>query len=173
MNPVKNKNLSNSADSPRVKRISNGMKTYSLKPKEVSRKWYVLDASEAPLGRLSTQAASLLLGKGKPTVSAHIDGGDFVIVINAAKLVVTGNKVEDKDYFRHSGYPGGLYRRTLGEQMQIDPVKVVHHSVRGMLPDNKLRDQRLKRLKIYAGTEHNHSAQTPENISLNRKGKKK
>jgi large subunit ribosomal protein L13 len=147
------------------------MKTYSIKPREVSRKWYVLDASQAPLGRLSTQAASLLLGKGKPTVTAHIDGGDFVIIVNAEKLVVTGNKVKDKDYFRHSGFPGGLYKRTLGEQMGLDPVKVIEHSIRGMLPLNKLRDQRLKRLKIYAGAEHNHSAQTPKTISLSRKGK--
>ena len=147
------------------------MKTFSLKPKDVSRKWYVLDASEVPLGRLSTQAATLLLGKGKPSVTSHIDGGDFVIIVNAEKLKVTGNKVKDKDYFRHSGFPGGLYKRTLGEQMVLDPIKVVEHSIRGMLPVNKLRDARLKRLKIYAGADHNHSAQTPETISLNRKGK--
>lgn len=149
------------------------MKTYSLKPSEVKRKWYVLDASEAPLGRVSTQAATLLLGKGKPGVTAHVDGGDFVIIVNAAGLVVTGNKVKDKDYFRHSGFPGGLYKRTLGETMQIDPTKVLHHSIRGMLPDNKLRDARLKRLKIYAGADHNHSAQTPQTLSLTRKGKVK
>jgi large subunit ribosomal protein L13 len=141
------------------------MKTYSLKPTEVKRKWYVLDASEAPLGRLSTQAATLLLGKGKPTVTSHVDGGDFVIIVNAEKLVVTGNKVKDKDYFRHSGFPG--------EQMELDPVKIVEHSIRGMLPVNKLRDARLKRLKIYAGADHNHSAQTPETLSLSRKGKVK
>ena len=148
------------------------MKTYSLKPSEISREWFVLDASQAPLGRLSTQAASLLLGKGKPSVTAHIDGGDFVIIVNAGKLVVTGNKTADKDYYRHSGFPGGLYKRTLTEQLQLDPVKIIERSIRGMLPDNKLREGRLKRLKIYTGSEHQHSAQTPKNLLLTRKGKR-
>lgn len=147
------------------------MKTYSLKPSEISRKWYVLDASKTPLGRLATQAASLLLGKGKPSVSAHIDNGDFVVIINAEKLVVTGNKLAGKDYYRHSGFPGGLHKRTLDEQLQRDAVKVIEHAVRGMLPVNKLRDGRLKRLKVYNGHEHRHSAQNPQEISVNRKGK--
>ncbi len=149
------------------------MKTYSLKPKEINRKWYVLDATEAPLGRVSTQAASLLLGKGKPGVSDHIDNGDFVIIINAEKLVVTGNKREDKTYYRHSGFPGGLSQRSLNEQIERDFTKVFRGSIRGMLPDNKLRDDRLKRLKIYGGPEHQHAAQTPKNVSLSRKGKVK
>ncbi|MGA3150185.1 MAG: 50S ribosomal protein L13 [Candidatus Saccharimonadales bacterium] len=149
------------------------MKSYSLKPKEITRKWYVLDASQASLGRVSTQAARLLLGKDKPSITAHMDGGDFVIIINASRLVVTGNKIDGKHYYRHSGFPGGLYRRTLDEQMKLDPTKVIRDSIRGMLPNNKLLDGRLKRLKVYAGSEHNHSAQTPETLSLNRKGEMK
>jgi large subunit ribosomal protein L13 len=147
------------------------MKTFSIKPADVTRKWYVLDASEIPLGRLATAISSLLLGKGKPTVTPHVDGGDYVIVINSAKLVVTGKKQTDKKYHRHSGFPGGLYTRTLSEQMDRDPNKVIFNAVRGMLPVNKLRDGRLARLKIYADDQHNHAAQKPETISL-KKGDK-
>jgi large subunit ribosomal protein L13 len=147
------------------------MKTFSIKPSEVSRKWYTLDAAEVPLGRLSTVAASLLLGKGKPTVTPHVDGGDYVIVINSSKLIVTGNKQTDKKYHRHSGFPGGLYTRSLNEQMARDPNKVIFKAVRGMLPDNKLRDGRLARLKIYSDDQHNHSAQKPQTLSL-KKGNK-
>jgi large subunit ribosomal protein L13 len=147
------------------------MKTFSIKTKDIKRTWYVLDASEVPLGRLSTVVASLLIGKGKPTVTPHMDGGDYVIVINTASLVVTGKKMTDKIYYRHSGFPGGLYSRTLKEQMERDPNKVIFDAVRGMLPVNKLRDGRLARLKLYADTEHNHSAQKPETISL-KKGNK-
>jgi large subunit ribosomal protein L13 len=147
------------------------MKTYSIKPSEVKRDWYILDASETPLGRLATEAASLLLGKRKPTVTPHIDGGDYVIVINSASLVVTGKKQEDKKYHRHSGFPGGLYTRSLKEQMERDPNKVIFKAVRGMLPDNKLRDGRLARLKIYTDDQHNHSAQKPKTLSL-KKGNK-
>jgi large subunit ribosomal protein L13 len=147
------------------------MKTYSIKPSEVKRDWYILDASETPLGRLETEAASLLLGKRKPTVTPHIDGGDYVIVINSASLVVTGKKQEDKKYHRHSGFPGGLYTRSLKEQMERDPNKVIFKAVRGMLPDNKLRDGRLARLKIYTDDQHNHSAQKPKTLSL-KKGNK-
>jgi large subunit ribosomal protein L13 len=147
------------------------MKTYSLKPTDITRKWYVIDASQAPLGRISTVAARLLIGKDKPSVTAHIDGGDYVIITNASKLVVTGKKLQDKIYYRHSGFPGGLYQRTLSEQMEIDPTKVIEHSVRGMLPVNKLRDGRLKRLKIYAGAEHEHAAQKPEVLNLIKRDK--
>jgi large subunit ribosomal protein L13 len=147
------------------------MKTYSIKPKDISRKWYVLDASEVPLGRLATAAASLLLGKAKPTITPHMDGGDYVIVINSASLVVTGNKRKDKTYYRHSGYPGGLYERTLQEQLERDPNKVIFDAVRGMLPVNKLRDGRLARLKIYPNDQQNHAAQKPTAISL-KKGSK-
>lgn len=142
------------------------MKTYSQKPTEVSRKWYVLDASSAPFGRVATTAASLLLGKGKPTITPHTDGGDFVIVINAANLVATGGKHDKKIYYRHSGFPGGLYSRTLAEQQSLDPTKAIYKAVRGMLPDNKLRPGRLERLKIYAGPVHNHNAQQPKTVSV-------
>jgi large subunit ribosomal protein L13 len=147
------------------------VKTYSAKSSDITRKWYVLDAAEIPLGRLATHAASLLLGKGKPTITPHMDGGDYVIVINSASLVVTGKKQEDKKYHRHSGFPGGLYTRSLKEQMERDPNKVIFKAVRGMLPDNKLRDGRLARLKIYTDDQHNHTAQKPENLSL-KKGNK-
>ncbi len=144
------------------------MKTYSLKKSEISRKWYVIDAAEAPLGRVSTVAASLLIGKGKPSVTAHMDNGDFVIIINAKNTVVTGNKLDKKEYYRHSGYPGGIYKRTLRESMENDPTAALRHAIRGMLPVNKLRKGRLDRLKIYADAEHNHSAQKPEQISVKR-----
>ena len=141
------------------------MKTYSAKPADIVRKWYVLDAATMPLGRLSTRAASLLLAKGKPQVTPHIDCGDYVIVINAGKLVVTGDKMQSKMYYRHSGFPGGLTERSLTEQLAIDPTAAIYHAVRGMLPVNKLREGRLARLKIYAGAEHNHEAQKPELVS--------
>lgn len=147
------------------------MKTYSAKPSDVTRSWYVVDASELPLGRLSTKVADLLTGKGKPMFTKHIDTGDYVIVINAENLVVTGKKVEDKMYYKHSGFPGGLTETTLKFEMEKDPTRVIHKSVRGMLPVNKLRDDRLARLKIYAGTEHNHAAQQPTVLSLKKEGK--
>jgi|SRR5665213_1876598 len=142
------------------------MKTYSAKPVDVVRKWYIIDASTVPLGRLSTVVATLLLGKGKPQFTKHIDCGDFVIILNAKDLIVTGNKAETIKYYHHSQHPGGLRTRTLKEQLERDPTKIIHHSVRGMLPVNKLRDDRLKRLKIYAGSEHKHEAQKPEVITL-------
>ncbi len=142
------------------------MKTFSQKPAEVTRKWYLLDASEAPLGRLSTVAAKLLIGKDKPTFTPHVDGGDYVVIINADNLVVTGGKDEKKIYWRHSGFPGGIYKRTLKEQKEADPTAIVAKAIRGMLPVNKLRDARLKRLKVYTGEEHNNTAQNPEKLSL-------
>lgn len=142
------------------------MKTYIQKPAEVSRKWVQLDATEAPLGRLATTAAKYLIGKYKPTYTAHVDGGDYVVITNAAKLVVTGNKMEDKKYYHHSGFPGGIKERTLAEQIVRDPTKVIYDAVRGMLPKNKLLDDRIKRLKVFAGEEHNHSAQTPEKVKV-------
>lgn len=142
------------------------MKTYSAKPTDVTRKWYVLDASEAPLGRVATLAATLLTGKGKPQFTHHIDCGDYVVIINADKLVVTGNKVEDKTYYRHSGFPGGLTETTLKKQMDTDSTAAVVKAVRGMLPVNKLRPGRLDRLKVYAGAEHGHEAQKPASLSV-------
>lgn len=142
------------------------MTTYSAKPSEVTRKWYVVDASDATLGRVASQVATLLTGKGKPMFTSHIDCGDYVVVINADKLVVTGNKLEDKKYYRHSGFPGGIKETALKDVMSQDSTKAIFAAVRGMLPVNKLRDDRLKRLKIYAGAEHNHAAQQPEVLSL-------
>jgi large subunit ribosomal protein L13 len=142
------------------------MKTYSAKPTDVSRKWYVVDASELPLGRLSTRVAELLIGKGKPMFTKHIDCGDYVIVINSDKLVVTGKKMEDKMYYKHSNYPGGLRETTLKYEMEKDSTNVIKKSIRGMLPVNKLRDDRLARLKIYSGSDHGHEAQKPQQISL-------
>ena len=142
------------------------MKTYSAKPADVTRKWYVVDASEATLGRVATQVASLLLGKGKPQFTKHIDCGDFVVVINAKDIVVTGGKETKKVYYRHSSYPGGLKEATLAEKMEKDPTFAITNAVRGMLPVNKLRDGRLLRLKVYADTEHKHEAQKPTTISV-------
>lgn len=142
------------------------MKTFSAKPSDVTRVWYVIDASEAPLGRVATKAASLLIGKGKPSFTAHVDTGDYVIITNADKLVVTGNKMEGKVYYRHSHYPGGLKEATLKEKMAKDSTEVIIKAVRGMLPVNKLRKGRLARLKVYAGTEHAHEAQKPVNLSI-------
>ena len=142
------------------------MKTYSAKPTDITRKWHVIDASEAPLGRLATVAASLLTGKGKPQFTHHIDCGDYVIVINAEKLIATGKKMDDKKYYRYSGFPSGLTTTTLKDQMAKDPTVPITKAIRGMLPVNKLRAERLKRLKVYAGTEHNHEAQKPEKLAI-------
>lgn len=147
------------------------MKTFSAKPAEVTRKWYVIDASDAPLGRVATVAASLLIGKGKPSVTAHVDGGDFVVIVNSKNLVVTGNKMIDKTYYQHSQYPGGLKEASLSEKLVKDPNSVIFKAVRGMLPVNKLRDGRLQRLKVYEDSQHKHEAQQPEVISV-KKGAK-
>jgi large subunit ribosomal protein L13 len=142
------------------------MKTYSAKPGDVTRKWYVIDASEAPLGRVATKIATLLTGKGKPMFTHHIDTGDYVIVINAGNVQVSAEKMDTKMYYKHSGFPGGLRELTMREQLAKDPTSVVVKAVRGMLPVNRLRDARLDRLKVYAGAEHNHEAQKPEAISV-------
>lgn len=137
------------------------MKTYSAKPSDITRAWHVIDASETTLGRISTEVAQLLTGKKKPMFTHHVDCGDFVIVINADKLKVTGQKTTDKMYYHHTGFPGGIKARSLKDQQTIDATKIIETAVRGMLPVNKLRDGRLKRLKIYAGAEHGHEAQKP------------
>ncbi|MDB5164657.1 MAG: rplM [Candidatus Saccharibacteria bacterium] len=142
------------------------MKTYSAKPSDVTRQWYIVDASEAPLGRVATKIATLLTGKGKPQFTKHIDTGDFVIVINAAQTVATGDKMNKKMYYKHSGFPGGLREATLGEKMEKDPTFAITKAVRGMLPVNRLRDDRLLRLKVYADAEHKHEAQKPVLISV-------
>jgi large subunit ribosomal protein L13 len=146
-------------------------KTYSAKPTEVTRKWYVIDASEAPVGRISTKIATLLTGKGKPMFTSHIDCGDFVVVINSDKAVFTGKKEDDKIYYRHSGFPGGIKDRTVKEQRELKSETLIEKAVYGMVPVNKLRDGRMKRLKVYKGAEHNHEAQKPEAISF-KKGTK-
>ena len=142
------------------------MSTYSAKPSDVERKWYILDASEVTLGRLSTQAAIFLMGKQKPMFTKHIDTGDYVIIINAGKLRVTGKKLDQKMYYRHSGYPGGLTETALKDKMAQDPTKVIFQAIRGMLPVNKLRDESLNRLKIYVDDQHMHEAQKPEVVSI-------
>jgi large subunit ribosomal protein L13 len=147
------------------------MKTYSAKPSDVTRVWYVIDAVEAPLGRVATRAASLLLGKGKTQYTKHIDCGDFVIIINSDKLVVTGNKFDNKLYHKHSGFPGGLTTKTLQQVVDADSTKAIFSAVRGMLPVNKLRDARLARLKIYSSAEHGHQAQKPITINLSKETK--
>jgi large subunit ribosomal protein L13 len=142
------------------------VKTYSAKPSDVKRVWYVVDASEAPLGRVATRIAKLLTGKDKPMFTHHIDVGDYVVVINAKNVMVTGYKMDTKRYYKHSGFPGGLKEATMREKLEKDPTFAVLHAVRGMLPVNKLRDGRLDRLKIYAGAEHSHEAQKPKAISV-------
>ena len=142
------------------------MKTYSQKASEVSREWYLIDASKLPLGRLSVIIADKLIGKSKPTYTPHIDNGDYVVVINAKDIQVTGNKMEDKHYYRHSGYPGNLKDLTLKEVIEKGSRKVIEHAVKGMLPKNKLAAARLKRLYVYEGAEHGQTAQKPKEIKL-------
>lgn len=141
-------------------------KTYSQKPSEVSRRWILIDASEAPLGRIASQIATYLTGKYKPTYTPHIDGGDYVVVVNAKEAVVTGHKETDKIYYRHSGFPGGIKDATLAEVRAKFPERIIENAVKGMLPKNKLSDERMKRLKVYAGSEHAHAAQTPEKVEV-------
>lgn len=142
------------------------MKTYSAKPTDVTRQWYLIDASTLPLGRLSTQIANILTGKTKPQYTPHIDCGDYVIVINSDALNVTGNKKANKIYYRHTGFPGGIKQTSLDELLKSDSTSVIKKSVRGMISDNKLRDSRLARLKVYKDANHNHSAQKPITITL-------
>ncbi|MDX6505079.1 MAG: large subunit ribosomal protein [Gaiellaceae bacterium] len=142
------------------------MKTYSAKPGEISREWYVVDAEGQTLGRLATQIATVLRGKNKPQYTAHVDTGDFVVVVNAEKIAVTGNKLDQKMYYKHSGYPGGLRERTLREQLGRRPTEVLRKAVKGMLPRNKLSRAQINKLKIYAGPEHPHESQAPKPFPL-------
>jgi large subunit ribosomal protein L13 len=137
------------------------MKTYSAKPGEIQRDWLVVDAEGKTLGRLATVIAERLRGKGKTTYTHHVDTGDFVVVVNAEKIAVTGKKLDEKMYYKHSGYPGGLRQRTLREQLDRQPTEVLRKAVKGMLPRNKLGRAQLTKLKIYAGPEHPHEAQAP------------
>lgn len=142
------------------------MKTYSQKPSEVSRRWVLIDASTAPLGRVATEISKYLIGKYKPTYTPHIDGGDYVVVINAEKAVVTGDKERQKVYYRHSGFPGGIKEARLEEVREKFPERIIEAAVKGMLPKNKLSDERMKRLKVFVGSEHAHTAQTPEKVEV-------
>ncbi len=141
-------------------------KTYSAKPSEVERQWLLLDASETTLGRLSTVAARYLTGKGKPMYTPNIDCGDFVVIINADKLKVTGSKLLSKKYYRHSGYPGALKTIDLKSRMVDDSTGVIKDAIKGMLPKNKLQSGRLARLKVFAGSEHDHRAQEPQKTEV-------
>ena len=138
------------------------MKTYSQKSHEVERTWYIVDADGKTLGRLASEIAATLIGKSKPTYTPHVDAGDFVVVTNAAKIKTTGNKTEQKNYYRHSGHPGNLRTKTLKQQLHDNPEFVIKHAVSGMLDENKLKQPRLLRLKVYRGSDHPHEAQKPQ-----------
>ena len=142
------------------------MKTYVATPADRERNWFVVDAAGKTLGRLATQLADLLRGKGKPTYTPHVDTGDFVVVVNAEKIRVTGDKLAAKRYYRHSGYPGGLKSRTLGDMLERRPEEVIRKAVRGMLPRNRLARRQITKLKIYAGPDHPHVAQKPEQLEI-------
>ena len=142
------------------------MKTWNAKPGEVERRWYLVDAEGKTLGRLATQIADTLRGKGKPEYTPHVDTGDFVVVVNAEKITVTGKKLDDKIYYRHSGYPGGLKSRSLRDELARRPTEVLRKAVKGMLPKNRLARQQITKLKIYVGPEHPHEAQAPKPLKL-------
>lgn len=140
------------------------MGTFFAKPEEMTRKWFVIDAAGMPLGRLSAEVAKILRGKHKPIFTPHVDCGDHVIVVNASKVVLTGGNKAEEPIYRHSGYPGGLKSVTRGKMLAQTPVKSVMRAVKGMLPHNKLGDAMLKKLRVYAGPEHNQQAQKPEEL---------
>ena len=142
------------------------MKTFSLRPKEIDRKWYVVDADGQILGRFASQIANRLRGKYKPEFSPHMDNGDFIVVVNCEKIRVTGKKLLEKEYYRHSGWVGGLKEISLGEMLARHPKRVIMHAVKGMLPRNKLGRAILKKLKIYVGPNHPHAAQKPQPLVL-------
>ena len=142
------------------------MRTYSPKPGDAAKNWYVIDATDVVLGRLASQAASLLRGKHKATFAPHLDNGDFVIVINADKVALTGAKLTDKMVYRHSGYPGGLKTKPIGELLAKQPERVIENAVKGMLPRTKLGKAQLSKLKVYAGADHPHAAQKPQAFQI-------
>ncbi len=142
------------------------MRTHSTKPSEIERQWYVVDAEGQTLGRLASEIAKVLKGKHKPIYSPHLDTGDCIIVINAEKIHVTGRKMDQKVYYRHSGYPGGLKSVTLREQLEKHPTRVVRSAVKGMLPHNRLGRAMLRKLKVYAGDAHPHQAQQPKALEF-------
>jgi large subunit ribosomal protein L13 len=138
------------------------MKSYMARPREVERNWYLIDAEGQTLGRLATEIARLLRGKNKPQYTPHVDTGDFVVVVNAEKAIVTGRKAEQKVYYRHSGYPGGLKETSYEVMLERKPTEILRRAVRGMMPKTRLGRQQLRKLKIYAGPEHPHEAQNPQ-----------
>jgi large subunit ribosomal protein L13 len=142
------------------------MKTFSAKPHEVRREWFVIDATGKNLGRLATEVARRLRGKHKTEFTPHVDTGDYIIVVNAGKVGVTGNKLEDKVYYRHSGYPGGLKSITLKDLLATKPERAIEYAVKGMLPKNPLGRAMFRKLKVYAGAEHNHKAQVPKALNF-------
>ncbi len=146
------------------------MKTYSARKGEVERSWWLVDASDKTLGRLAARIAKVLQGKDKPVYTPNIDTGDFVVVINAEKVRVTGKKASQKSYHSHSGYPGGARSRTLKEMLQKHPDRVIRRAVKGMLPKNRLARQQLRKLKVYAGADHPHAAQRPQQMDLDQPG---
>ena len=142
------------------------MSTYSPKPGDITHAWHVIDATDVVLGRLAAQAATLLRGKHKPMYAPHMDTGDFVVIVNAEKVAVTGNKRADKFVYRHSGYPGGLRQRSVGEMLEKQPDRLVEKAIKGMLPKNRLGRAMGKKLKVYAGPEHPHAAQKPTQYEI-------
>lgn len=142
------------------------MRTYSPKPADLQREWHVIDATDVVLGRLAVQIATLLRGKHKPTFAPHVDGGDFVIIVNAGKVALSGSKATTKMAYRHSGYPGGLSSTPIGELLEKDPRKAIEKAVWGMLPKNRLGRQMLRKLKVYAGPEHPHQAQKAQPFEI-------
>jgi large subunit ribosomal protein L13 len=138
------------------------MKSYMARPREVERRWYLVDAEGQTLGRLATEIARILRGKNKPQYTPHVDTGDFVVVVNAEKVVVTGRKAEQKVYYRHTGYPGGLKETSYEVMLERKPTEILRKAVRGMMPKTRLGRQQLRKLKIYAGPEHPHEAQNPQ-----------
>ncbi|EGD56470.1 50S ribosomal protein L13 [Gordonia neofelifaecis] len=142
------------------------MPTYTPKAGDITHEWYVIDATDVVLGRLAVASANLLRGKGKPTFAPHVDGGDYVIIINAEKVAVSGNKLTDKRLYRHSGHPGGLKSQSIGELLATKPERVVESAVKGMLPKNKLGNAIAGKLKVYAGPNHPHTAQKPVNYDI-------
>src|SRR3954447_10365414 len=161
-NPLRSLFLSAPRGASCSRGISHAVKTFVAKPSDRQRDWVIVDATGQTLGRLATQIADVLRGKRKPTYTPHIDTGDFVVVINAEKIAVTGNKRADKLYHRHSGYPGGLKTRALNEMLERRPEEVIRIAVKGMLPRNRLARKQLPKLKVYAGPDHPHAAQKPQ-----------
>jgi large subunit ribosomal protein L13 len=141
-------------------------KTYSAKPDEVKREWLLFDATGVPIGRLATEIAKRLTGKDKPMFTAHIDCGDNIIVVNAEKIGVTGNKLSDKKYYHHTGFPGGIKEASLKDKLEKNPTFAIENAVKGMLPKNKLQNERMKRLRVFAGENHDHTAQQPRKVEV-------